>query len=75
MIFQSTHPVRGATGNSGGSLYEAVFQSTHPVRGATACRYPLADLIAFQSTHPVRGATDLDDTLALRARNFNPRTP
>ena len=34
-LFQSTHPVRGATGNGGDTLDQRIFQSTHPVRGAT----------------------------------------
>ena len=34
-IFQSTHPVRGATEQRGYSLNRLQFQSTHPVRGAT----------------------------------------
>ena len=59
VIFQSTHPVRGATytmraWHCGG----AAFQSTHPVRGAThQCPELVRNYLAFQSTHPVRGAT------------------
>ena len=34
-VFQSTHPVRGATGRFVGRDGIEVFQSTHPVRGAT----------------------------------------
>ena len=58
-LFQSTHPVRGATAY-GESIRpnDIIFQSTHPVRGATfiACAL-FSDTIKFQSTHPVRGAT------------------
>ena len=60
--FQSTLPVRGATGRfhqlHGGIQ---IFQSTLPVRGATAIvriRYAGHE---FQSTLPVRGATDVND--------------
>ena len=36
MVFQSTHPVRGATTAAEYvAQREAIFQSTHPVRGAT----------------------------------------
>ena len=34
-IFQSTHPVWGATAAPGLKQYEVIFQSTHPVWGAT----------------------------------------
>ena len=58
-IFQSTHPVRGATsGVATSGLRRTQFQSTHPVRGATPLRLGLSPrLRRFQSTHPVRGAT------------------
>ena len=36
-LFQSTHPVRGATSRpSAGTCFWVQFQSTHPVRGATS---------------------------------------
>ena len=34
-VFQSTHPVRGATSSSCAMAFAKKFQSTHPVRGAT----------------------------------------
>ncbi len=53
----------------------AKFQSTHPVRGATlALGIPKGDK-GISIHAPREGCDDLDDTLALRARNFNPRTP
>ena len=57
-LFQSTHPVRGATFNPPHSSTNERFQSTHPVRGATS-NFFRADSYnwLFQSTHPVRGAT------------------
>ena len=74
--FQSTLPVRGATG-----LVKALgemgfeFQSTLPVRGATAV--DLDDLREgkFQSTLPVRGATPAARLFSCRPCNFNPRSP
>ena len=60
-IFQSTHPVRGATVLPEGRKAPEEFQSTHPVRGATLMRRSrLAEEQLFQSTHPVRGATGSD---------------
>ena len=35
-LFQSTHPMRGATECGSGQLTRFSFQSTHPMRGATA---------------------------------------
>ena len=35
IIFQSTHPVRGATMKACQAQMGLIFQSTHPVRGAT----------------------------------------
>ena len=35
LLFQSTHPVRGATVNNSNGVFIYAFQSTHPVRGAT----------------------------------------
>ena len=37
-LFQSTHPVRGATREAADELRNYIFQSTHPVRGATRSR-------------------------------------
>ena len=55
--FQSTHPVRGATGSKGDYTPSDLFQSTHPVRGATISCPLRCRSSRFQSTHPVRGAT------------------
>ena len=57
-IFQSTHPMRGATASNPTMRLSLTFQSTHPMRGATLDLYEVADINAeFQSTHPMRGAT------------------
>ena len=57
-IFQSTHPVRGATSAATSQKWARIlFQSTHPVRGATLINNTVKTSVGFQSTHPVRGAT------------------
>ena len=57
-LFQSTHPMRGATCNL---FYKncghCIFQSTHPMRGATHVSAYATIQRGFQSTHPMRGAT------------------
>ena len=74
-LFQSTHPVRGATDAGIEILMSLVFQSTHPVRGATVRNCSLLVVPIFQSTHPVRGATRLTRFRLTTRENFNPRTP
>ena len=56
--FQSTRPVRGATGLSEIGRPPMIFQSTRPVRGATTPTCPAISPTQFQSTRPVRGATN-----------------
>ena len=57
-IFQSTHPVRGATAEAAASGATArAFQSTHPVRGATASRASAATLLVI-SIHAPRAGCD-----------------
>ena len=58
-VFQSTHPVWGATVKCSPQVLPVVlFQSTHPVWGATGYRSTQAiEFGEFQSTHPVWGAT------------------
>ena len=46
-IFQSTHPVRGATVAAGDDGVHVGFQSTHPVRGATIIRYGTSALSSY----------------------------
>ena len=57
-VFQSTHPVRGATVSRISGRFWIRFQSTHPVRGATVDVIQIVNVVVFQSTHPVRGATE-----------------
>ena len=75
MLFQSTHPLRGATKKSRRPAVKFLFQSTHPLRGATKKSRRPALKFLFQSTHPLRGATELLDKITFRIRYFNPRTP
>ena len=57
-VFQSTHPVWGATRRRYATGCTLTFQSTHPVWGATVSRMMCSgDSSTFQSTHPVWGAT------------------
>ena len=56
-LFQSTLPVRGATGVLIFGQHEDRFQSTLPVRGATGEVMGPNFTDGFQSTLPVRGAT------------------
>ena len=67
-LFQSTHPLRGATTAWRATAEFVKFQSTHPLRGATVTRRN-ADVTrdAFQSTHPLRGATPIDTEANRRA--------
>ena len=58
IMFQSTHPARGATDRfNAGDTAALQFQSTHPARGATDAMYEVLTAPVFQSTHPARGAT------------------
>ena len=59
LIFQSTHPMRGATFlNTLKLITSLLFQSTHPMRGATLTfLFDITAVSPFQSTHPMRGAT------------------
>ena len=76
MQFQSTLPVRGATGKSTIRKVERnEFQSTLPVRGATTAPAVLRTSQTFQSTLPVRGATSWSHSGSIQAVNFNPRSP
>ena len=58
MIFQSTRPMRGATGETVSQQGGKRFQSTRPMRGATVIGMPPQFTDRFQSTRPMRGATN-----------------
>ena len=75
-LFQSTHPLRGATQDVQHTKDSNPFQSTHPLRGATTVGAQAVFTDGFQSTHPLRGATRPTRVmLPFVRRNFNPRTP
>ena len=57
--FQSTLPVRGATGRKSGILSDIRFQSTLPVRGAT-CHLAPRFTIPWISIHAPREGSDLE---------------
>ena len=76
MVFQSTHPVRGATMDKHVTAFaDSQFQSTHPVRGATIFVHLFTpNERNFNPRTPcgVRPPTRASST---RPPNFNPRTP
>ena len=74
-VFQSTHPVWGATRCDNAAGRPFLFQSTHPVWGATRLAAVRAWDKLFQSTHPVWGATSPNWPGSRSSENFNPRTP
>ena len=83
-LFQSTHPLRGATAATPVPFDTFKFQSTHPLRGATKKPGSFAWLFIFQSTHPLRGATasrrrgvmvfQFQSTHPLRGATYIPRS-
>ena len=75
MLFQSTHPLRGATRTYWIRITNKTFQSTHPLRGATAIHFLRLYAVKFQSTHPLRGATAHTCHTNRQVQHFNPRTP
>ena len=60
IIFQSTHPLRGATPFVSVCLYNSAISIHAPLAGCdTAFSSTGARIWIFQSTHPLRGATEL----------------
>ena len=57
--FQSTPPVKAATGEKAVSKFPIWFQSTPPVKAATQSSTFLHFDFGFQSTPPVKAATTL----------------
>ena len=57
ILFQSTLPLRGATGSVSDGTIANTFQSTLPLRGATLAISKPLWWTQFQSTLPLRGAT------------------
>ena len=76
LVFQSTHPLRGATQGWNWTLQDIKeFQSTHPLRGAT-CRMPCYFAERMISIHaPLAGCDPSKIFAAVSVSKFNPRTP
>ena len=74
--FQSTRPMRGATGyGKTYALRQYAFQSTRPMRGATFQIEPEALVELFQSTRPMRGATPESEVKNLAGRKISIHAP
>ena len=75
MLFQSTRPMRGATGRVEAARAEGIFQSTRPMRGATIWTHAagLKGIISIHAPHAGR------DGFRMRQHHgsgdFNPRAP
>ena len=76
IMFQSTHPARGATDRfNAGDTAALQFQSTHPARGATYYKYSKGGH-KHVSIHAPREGCDPKPLRCLPIQcNFNPRTP
>ena len=74
-LFQSTHPVRGATAAVRSISIQLVFQSTHPVRGATADSRLSAAARGISIHAPRAGCDPGDRPGRSHLYHFNPRTP
>ena len=75
IVFQSTHPVWGATPTGPPAEAERGFQSTHPVWGATGSTF-FAAVSALISIHAPRVGCDWDSLRrGVLPSYFNPRTP
>ena len=60
MLFQSTHPLRGATCSPRVSRRSPNYFNPRTPCGVRRCRFPrIRKRCRFQSTHPLRGATSL----------------
>ncbi len=57
-LFQSTHPLRGATVRYRNGEVESLFQSTHPLRGATLFQCGLASGVLISIHAPLAGCDD-----------------
>ena len=75
LLFQSTHPLRGATNIPNLIHYEDQFQSTHPLRGATRAADGVDQIFRISIHAPLAGC-DLPTKEGVNYEcNFNPRTP
>ena len=74
-IFQSTHPLRGATRAAAARLPARRFQSTHPLRGATTLWQTCTPTRSYFNPRTPCGVRRNRAFPAARPANFNPRTP
>ena len=75
-LFQSTHPVRGATPHGVIDVRGLDISIHAPREGCDALSVLIAVAsVSFQSTHPVRGATSSVEAISGAVFHFNPRTP
>ena len=75
-LFQSTHPMRGATERSERKAHKMLISIHAPHAGCDQlhnCRSCCCT--QFQSTHPMRGATNIPISCICIISYFNPRTP
>ena len=73
-IFQSTHPVRGATNGGREGGWPVLFQSTHPARGATGGR-ERQDRDQHISIHAPREGCDFLPLRVRRRRHISIHAP
>ena len=74
-LFQSTHPLRGATCVSVDTVPGADISIHAPLAGCDALEYKdTRPNLAFQSTHPLRGATT-DDAISPEDHLFQSTHP
>ena len=75
-LFQSTHPVWGATGPGWSAVDDGQISIHAPRVGCDAAYTAISSGSSiFQSTHPVWGATCCVALRIQQAKYFNPRTP
>ena len=75
-LFQSTHPVRGATARAVLVAQKTIISIHAPREGCDVYGFWfVVAFLKFQSTHPVRGATWLPGFVVSTPCDFNPRTP
>ena len=76
VIFQSTHPLRGATRSWNSERLALRFQSTHPLRGATfVCSINRSKTSYFNPRTPCGVRQPVDSLFYPVYLHFNPRTP
>ena len=74
-VFQSTHPLRGATNDNQRDSKRRRFQSTHPLRGATMFNANSSDGQLISIHAPLAGCDLVIWLLVFWMSYFNPRTP